>query len=153
MHARVCVCWRSERWLLLVCFELFHAPCFDLPSHPFIPHTPCTSGFWFAAHRHWGWRGVGGWRAVGGYAPFTETLLVLSIRAEMWGDLPMGAEGSPGAKVIHTVQFFAPLLCSLRSPSKQWAGIHAWKTTATVLESDPLTPYNMGKCIPQLQVI
>lgn len=60
--------------------------------------------------------------------PLTETLLVLSIQAEM-GELPVGTQslraersglgvgvgGSLGAKVLHTVQFSAPLLCSLRS--------------------------------------
>lgn len=44
----------------------------------------------------------------GGGLPFTETLLVLSIQGEVQGELPMGrrgqwAEGSPGAKVKHTV--------------------------------------------------
>lgn len=55
-RACVCMCvWqRSERWLLLVCFEFFFsfpAPRFDLPSHPFIPHAPCASGLLFAAQR------------------------------------------------------------------------------------------------------
>lgn len=41
-------------------------PCFDVPSHPFVPHAPCASGFWFAAHQRWGSGGVGSESGGGG---------------------------------------------------------------------------------------
>ncbi len=113
----VCVCvWRrSERCLLLVCFELFHASCFDLLSHPFIPHTPCASGFWFAAHRRWGWRGMGGW-GRGVTASHRDTACSVSTgrgagRAAHGAQSP-GAEGS-GWRVHQELKWcilYSPLL-------------------------------------------
>lgn len=61
-------------------------------------------------------------------------------------------EGSPGAKVMHTVQFSAPLLCSLRS-SNSGLKFLCEKQLPQSLEGGLLTPYNMGKCTPQLVVI
>lgn len=59
------------------------------------------------------------------------------------------AEGSPGAKVMDTVQFCAPVLCSLRSPSSGLKFL-CEKQLPQCLKSGLLTPYNMGKCTPQL---
>lgn len=73
---------------MLVCLKPFHASCFDLLSHPFIPRAPCASGPWFAAHR-WG-RGRG--RGGGSLSPLTETLFVLSALGEVQKELSMGHE-------------------------------------------------------------
>jgi len=140
---------------MLVCFELFHAFCFDLPSHPFIPHAPCASGFWFAAHRQRGWRGrVEG----GGGLPLTEKRLVLPMQGKscssgtITGCRVQWVEGSPGAKVMHSIQFSTPLLCSLRSRDSGKEFL-CEKQLPQCFEGGLLTLYNMGKCIPQLVVI
>lgn len=152
-----CVWQGSVRCLSLVCFELFHASCFDLLSHLFIPHAPCASGFWFA-HRQRSRRGMGGGH---GAASHTDTTCSVNIERgagrAAHGAQPPGAEckwveGSPGAKVMHTVQFSAPLLCSLRS-SNSGLKFLCEKQLPLSLEGGLLTPYNMGKCTPQLVVI
>ena len=63
------------------------------------------------------------------------------------------AEGSPGAKAMRTVRFSAPLLCSLRSPPNSGLEFLCEKRLPQCSEGGLLTPYNMGKCIPQLVVI
>lgn len=106
-----CVCvLRSGRCLLLVCFELFHASCFDLPLSSLHPTRSLSLRLLVCSTpTRWG---------CGGGDNSLSQRSCLSCqcreRAVHWPRLlhNVGGRGSPRAKLLHSVQSSAPL----RSP-------------------------------------
>lgn len=84
----VCLCGGERGYSRLCALSFFMLPCFDVPSHPFIPHAPCASGFWFAAHQRWGLRKAG--RELGVCRCFSQRHCLFCQSRKRWKCCPWG---------------------------------------------------------------